>query len=159
MSSMLAVVALLAVVMVVVAVIVVVILVLLVRSRRTPARYAGPVAAPGAADARAEGAGLALRLDEQISRAGTTAEFARLQLGEAATGPLARALDEGRGAAAELGQALAATQDASTEGPGGTAAAGRLAAALSRARAAQAALTAAETEVATATRRLDPPPA
>src|SRR5690554_5595252 len=98
MSSLLAVTALLAVVLVVVAAVVVAVAVLVVRARRAQPRDERPVAAPGAADVRAEAAGLTLALDEQVARSLTSLEFARIQLGDGATGELARAVEEGRAA-------------------------------------------------------------
>ncbi|MEE6287015.1 hypothetical protein V2J52_05025 [Georgenia sp. MJ173] len=161
MSSMLAAAALLVVVLLVM---VVVVTVLVLRARRAPAADGGPVAAPGAGEARAEAAELTLALDEQVARSRTSLEFARIQLVDGASASLARAIDEGRAAGTELAHALASSRAAAgstgtTHGPGGTAAAGQLAAGLVRARAAHAALSAAEAEVARATRRLDPPPA
>lgn len=158
MSLMLIAMALLVVALLVVAAIVVVVVVLARRSRRSPARYDGPVAAPGAGEVRAEASGLVLLLDDEVGRSRTTLDLARLQLGDDAVGELARAVDEGSAARDELSRAVAQTQGASTQGPASTAAAGQLAAAVARGHRARASLGTAGERVAAASRRVGPPP-
>src|SRR5690606_31233262 len=118
-----------------------------------------PVAAPGQAERNATAARLVAELDEAISTAATTLEFARLQLRSDALAELVATLAQARAALTGLATVLAESRDgAAAHGPAGTAVAGHLTAAVDRAEFAQARLAAAHARVEQETRRLGPPP-
>lgn len=133
-----------------------VVIVLLVRRSDRQLGH-GPVAAPGQPERNAAAGRLVTELDDATSRAGTTLEFARLQLSSTAPAELEAAIAEARASTAALAATLADTRGGQAHGPEGTEVAGRLTTALDRADAARARLTAAEARVHEQSRRLGPP--
>lgn len=133
--------------------------VLLVRRQGHGPERRDAVAAPGQAERNATAARLVAELDEAISTAATTLEFARLQLRSEAPAELEATLAQARAALTGLATVLAESRDgAAAHGPAGTAVAGHLTAAVDRAEFAQARLAAAHARVEQETRRLGPPP-
>ncbi|WP_324650235.1 hypothetical protein [Georgenia sp. H159] len=133
-----------------------VVVVLLVR--RSDRRLGhGPVAAPGQPERNAAAGRLVAQLDDATTRAGTTVQFARLQLNSTAPVELEAAIAEARASTAALATTLADTRDGQAQGPAGTEVAGRLTAAIDRADAARERLLAAEARVQEETRRIGPP--